>query len=151
VSDLKSIDAIRQAAAQRARSDGLPYAGALSPQEAFEFMQAGARLVDVRTRAELDWVGRVPGAAAVEWNSYPEGRRNPDFLDELERIASKDEPVMFLCRSGARSHHAAALATQAGYAECYNVLEGFEGSKDANQQRGTLDGWRHAGLPWVQG
>jgi rhodanese-related sulfurtransferase len=149
--DVKSTDAIRQAAAERARANGLPYAGALSPAEAYELMQAGARLVDVRTRAELDWVGRVPGAAAVEWNSYPEGRPNPDFLAQLGRVAQQDEPVMFLCRSGARSHNAAVLATRAGYAECYNVLEGFEGDKDANQQRGALGGWRHAGLPWVQG
>ena len=148
---LKSIDAIKQAAAERARAHGLPYAGALSPEEAYALMQAGAKLVDVRTRAELDWVGRVPGAAAVEWNSYPEGRPNPDFLGQLARVAKQNEPVLFLCRSGARSHNAAAIATQAGYAECYNVLEGFEGDKDANQQRGSLGGWRHAGLPWVQG
>jgi rhodanese-related sulfurtransferase len=147
---MTDIEAIRQAAAERARANGVGYAGLLTPEEAHSLMQAGAKLVDVRTRAELDWVGRVPGAAAVEWNSYPEGQRNPAFLAQLKQVAKPEEPVMFLCRSGARSHHAATLATQAGYAECYNVLEGFEGDKDSSQQRGHLGGWRHAGLPWVQ-
>ncbi len=103
-----------------------------------------------RTRAELDWVGRVPGAVPIEWNGYPDGRRNPDFLGQLGEATAKDEPVMFLCRSGNRSHFAAALATQAGWRECYNILEGFEGDRDPNQHRSSFNGWKHAGLPWVQ-
>ena len=58
---------------------------------------------------------------------------------------------MFLCRSGHRSHDAAIVATQAGFLECYNVLEGFEGDKDALQHRNSVGGWRVAGLPWIQG
>jgi rhodanese-related sulfurtransferase len=148
---MSDIDRIRQAAAERARQMKLPYAGALLPGEAHALMQAGAKLVDVRTRAELDWVGRVPGAAFVEWNSYPEGRANPSFLEELAGVAAKDEPVMFLCRSGNRSHFAAHLAAQGGWQECYNVLEGFEGERDADRHRSSVNGWKHAGLPWIQG
>ena len=48
------------------------------------------------------------------------------------------------------SHTAAAL-TEAGFENCYNVAEGFEGDKDASGHRGTVGGWKHAGLPWVQG
>lgn len=144
-------DSLKKAAAERARKMGLPYAGALLPGEAHALMQAGARLVDVRTRAELDFVGRVPGALLVEWNSYPGGRPNPDFLSELADAVGKDESVMFICRSGGRSHGAAIAATQAGWGECYNVLEGFEGDKDAAEHRNTVGGWRVAGLPWVQG
>ena len=33
----------------------------------------------------------------------------------------------------------------------YNILEGFEGDQDDEGRRGTLGGWRHAGLPWAQG
>jgi len=148
---MSDIDRIRQAAAERAQQMKLPYAGALLPGEAHALMQAGAKLVDVRTRAELDWVGRVPGAAFVEWNSYPEGRTNPSFLEELAGVAAKDEPVMFLCRSGNRSHFAAHLAAQGGWQECYNVLEGFEGERDADRHRSRVNGWKHAGLPWIQG
>ena len=135
----------------RGRQLNLPYAGALRPQEAYVLMQAGAKLIDVRTQAELYWVGQVPGAAWVEWNSYPGGTLNRDFVTQLARTASKDETIMFLCRSGGRSHMAAAVATQAGWQDCYNVLEGFEGDRDPSQHRDGLSGWKLAGLPWVQG
>ena len=120
------------------------------PHEAFALMQAGARLVDVRTEAELEWVGRVPGAVAIEWNIWPGGSPNPAFTAQLEAQVGKSEPLMFLCRSGVRSDGAAAAATQAGYQEAYNVMQGFEGDKDSRGQRNTLGGWRLAGLPWIQ-
>ncbi len=144
-------DDIKRAASERARQMGLKYAGALLPAEAQRLMQAGARLIDVRTRPELAYVGRIPGAAAVEWQTWPDSRPNPDFLAELAGITDKDEPVMFICRSGARSHAAAEAAMQAGWREAYNVLEGFEGDKDEQQHRNTKNGWRKAGLPWIQG
>jgi len=106
--------------------------------------------VDVRTKPELQYVGKVPGAVAVEWQTYPGNRPNPEFLAELGAAVPKDQPVMFLCRSGARSHSAADAATQAGWKEAYNVLEGFEGDKDAAGHRNTVGGWRKAGLPWTQ-
>ena len=140
---------IKQAAADRGKKMRLDYAGALLPAEAHALMQAGARLVDVRTEPELAYVGSIPGSVAVEWQVYP-GRPNPDFLNELAASVGKDVPVMFICRSGARSHGAAEAATRAGWRECYNVLEGFEGDKDAEGHRSTVGGWRKAGLPWVQ-
>ena len=129
---------------------GLPYAGALTPKEAYVVWQLapGSKLVDVRTRAERDWVGRIPGAEEIEWMSYPENQPNSFFLAQLKQQVDHEALVMFICRSGARSNSAAALASHAGYAECYNVLEGFEGDKDANGQRGNIGGWRRAGLPW---
>lgn len=140
-------------AQQRAQAAGLPYEGALLPAEAHELLTLapGAKLVDVRTRAEWDWVGRVPGAVEIEWNQYPGGVRNPYFLDELKRQVSTESLVLFLCRSGVRSDGAARAATEAGYPDCYNILEGFEGDKDANGHRNSVGGWRHAGLPWIQG
>lgn len=144
------IAAIRKAAAERARLSGLPYAGALTPAEAHKLLEAGAKLVDVRTKPELLYVGYVPGSVLVEWQTYPGNAPNPDFLAQLSEIARRDDTIMFLCRSGSRSHFAAAAATQAGWGDCYNVLEGFEGDKDAAQHRNTVGGWRKAGLPWVQ-
>jgi rhodanese-related sulfurtransferase len=139
-----------QLAQERARELGLPYAGALTPQEAYQVWQLapGARLVDVRTRAEWDWVGRIPGAIEIEWISYPDSRPNSHFLSQLKQEVDREALVMFICRSGIRSHQAAALASSAAQRECYNVLEGFEGAVDANGQRGRIGGWRHAGLPW---
>ena len=141
---------IKNIARQRASELKLPYLGALLPEEAYSLMLAGAKLVDIRTKAELEWVGRVPGALAVEWNSWPGSVPNPEFVAQLKALASKDVPVMFLCRSGGRSHSAAIAAAHAGFAEAYNVLQGFEGDKGPEGHRNTLGGWRLAGLPWVQ-
>ncbi len=130
----------------------LPYAGALTPQEAFELMQAGAaKLVDVRTRAEWDYVGKIPGALLIEWQAYPSSLLNPEFLNQLRAEVSKEQTVMFICRSGARSNSAAKRATEAGYTRSYNILQGFEGDKDAEGHRNSAGGWRFAGLPWTQG
>lgn len=141
---------IERKAKERAREMGLPYAGAALPAEAHALMREGAKLVDVRTVAERHFVGSVPGSEAIEWSSFPQGQRNASFLEQLAEVAHKDEPVMFLCRSGVRSHYAAIVAAEAGWKEAYNVLEGFEGDKDAEGHRGILGGWRKAGLPWVQ-
>jgi len=137
----------------RGQALGRSYPGELTPQEASDVLRLapGAKIVDVRTRAEWDWVGRVAGAVEIEWNQYPGGVRNPNFLAELKRQVDPEALVMFLCRSGVRSVAAATAATEAGYNSCYNILEGFEGDKDANGHRNTIGGWRKAGLPWIQG
>ena len=144
------MDDIKKAANERGKKLGLSYAGALLPAEAHKLMQAGAKLVDVRTKPELLYVGKVPSSVAVEWQTYPGNRENPEFIAELAAVASRDDTVMFMCRSGARSDSAAQAATQAGYKNAFNVLEGFEGDKDGEQHRNTVGGWRKAGLPWVQ-
>ena len=145
------MEDIKKKARERGQKLKLTYAGALLPAEAHALMQAGAKLVDVRTEPELLYVGSVPGSETIEWNTFPEGKRNPDFLEQLTRAVPKDQPVMFLCRSGVRSHQAALAATHAGWKEAYNVLEGFEGDKDADGHRNTVGGWRFAKLPWIQG
>ena len=141
--------------AARARAAGQAYAGAVTPQEAYALVQADQRvkLIDVRTNAERDWVGKtvLPEGqhGAVQWSTYPGGVPNPDFVQQLAALASKDDVLLFLCRSGVRSRHAATLATQHGYANSYDILEGFEGDKDADGHRKTVGGWCKAGLPWV--
>ena len=115
-------------------------------------MQAGAAvLVDVRSAEERTFVGRVPAGAHVAWASGTSLTRNPRFVRELEAKVRKDEVLLLLCRSGKRSALAAEAATKAGFTNVFNVLEGFEGELDDAQQRGSADGWRFRGLPWVQG
>lgn len=149
---MESTQEILARARERAQQMKLPYAGALLPAEAHALMQSlpEAKLVDVRTGAELEWVGHVPGSVPIEWNTWPEGDRNPNFIVEFETQIAKNAIAMFLCRSGVRSHHAAAAVTHAGHVNAYNVLEGFEGDKDPSGQRNKLGGWRLAGLPWMQ-
>jgi rhodanese-related sulfurtransferase len=139
-------------ASARAQQMNLPYAGALLPAEAYALMCGvpDSKLVDVRSRAELEWVGKVPGSVPVEWNTWPGGSRNLSFIAEFEALVDKNAIAMLICRSGSRSHHAAIAVTQAGYTNAYNVLQGFEGDKDPNGQRNKLGGWRAAGLPWTQ-
>lgn len=148
---MSSVEHILQAA--RARAGGA-YAGAVTPAEAYALVQQDARIkvIDVRTNAERDWVGRValPDGqhGAVQWSTWPGAVPNPDFVQQLEGVASKDDVLLFLCRSGVRSRHAATLATQHGFANSYDILEGFEGDKDSAGHRKNVNGWCKAGLPW---
>ena len=148
-----NADHILSTARQRANHDQLPYAGAVTPAEAYTLIEEKhARLIDVRTNAERDWVGRVaiPAEqhAAVQWSTYPGGAANPDFIAQLGQVAAKNEVLLFLCRSGVRSRHAAKLASESGYPNCFDILEGFEGDKDARGHRKNVAGWCKAGLPW---
>jgi len=137
----------------------MTYAGDLTPLEAWTLLKddAQAVLVDVRTEAEWRYVG-VPDASdagkrahLIEWNTYPAGTRNPDFLAQIQATGVEPgQPIVFLCRSGQRSIGAAEAATAAGLGPAYNILEGFEGATDEHGHRG-VQGWKAAGLPWHQG
>lgn len=127
------------------------YAGDIPPQLACEWWKDGdAVLVDVRTKAEREWVGFVPGAAAVSWKEWPGMAVNPDFDEQVRKAVPPGKKALMLCRSGVRSIAAARRATELGI-EAYNILEGFEGDPDDNGQRGKRGGWRQRGLPWRQG
>lgn len=149
--DGADIARILDVARERGLAADVHYAGLVTPQEAYRLVrETDAVLVDVRSRAEWELVGRPPGSALVEWRGYPCRDVNPRFLEELAEHAAHDDLVLFLCRSGQRSDEAAAAAAASGYTRAYNILEGFEGDRDASGQRGNLGGWRKACLPWVQ-
>lgn len=140
-----------------------PYEGDVSVTDCWNELARNpdAFLVDVRTNAEWAYVGfpLVPeGARApifAQWQSFPSMQIDPDFA---ARVASavetaggtKDSPLYFLCRSGARSMGSAAAMTQAGFAHCFNILAGFEGPPDEDGHRGRTSGWKAENLPWVQ-
>jgi len=132
------------------------YKGDILPQQAYQRLQENPRavLVDVRTDAEWNYVGipAIEGLVRIPWQFFPTGERNENFIADIKTAnIEKDQEILFLCRSGVRSANAAILLTQAGFSDCYNVAEGFEGDKDANGHRGTVGGWKRANLPWVQG
>jgi rhodanese-related sulfurtransferase len=142
---------ILEKARQRAAADNLPYAGSVTPHDAWALFQSGeALLVDVRTAEERKFVGHVPETRHVAWMSGLSLSRNPRFVKELEAKAGKDDVVLLLCRSGKRSASAAEAAAKAGFKNVFNILEGFEGDLDELQRRGSFNGWRNAGLPWIQ-
>lgn len=143
--------AILAAARQRAQRDGLPFAGSVTPHEAWALVgQGDAVLVDVRSAEERKFVGHVGESRHVAWMTGISLTRNPRFAKELENKVGKDETILLLCRSGKRSAAAAEAATKAGFRKVFNVQEGFEGDLDEFQRRGSFNGWRHAGLPWIQ-
>lgn len=136
------------------------YLGDLTPAEAWKILEdeADSVLIDVRTVAEWQYVG-VPVLEGIgkqvvlaEWIHFPGGALNQDFVDQVKgALGGGDPALLFLCRSGQRSMGAATALTQAGFSRCYNILDGFEGNKDAAGHRGTVGGWKVAGLPWGQG
>ncbi len=150
---MSKISELLKLAHQRAFDANLSYDGALLPVEAFSLLGEAdsALLVDVRTKAELDWVGFVPDALHLEWQNYPACQRNEKFIELLRQAVPEEALLLFLCRSGVRSHAAASAAAAAGLGPCYNILHGFEGDRDEQGHRNAINGWRAAGLPWKQG
>lgn len=144
-----------------APADG--HAGDLAPAEAWKVLGAdtAAQLVDVRTQAEWTFVG-VPDLSSleksvqlVEWQSFPGMERAEGFVERvaagLEAAgAGPETPVIFICRSGARSAAAARAMAAAGFANSYNLDGGFEGDLDTERHRGGTTGWKAQGLPWSQ-
>lgn len=150
-SDAASLADALESVRTVALATGLSYAGGVSPPLAWNLFSAGeAFLVDVRTAEERKFVGHVPGSLHVAWASGTQLTRNPRFVRELEAKVGKNASILLLCRSGKRSALAAEAAAKAGFTRVFNILEGFEGEIDDQQHRGSHDGWRRHGLPWVQ-
>lgn len=147
---MEAVKAILEGAKKRSGEMNLNYTGAFTPAEAYDVLQnmPNAVLVDVRTNAERELVGKVPIAKAIEWAFYPGMVANENFAKQLDSEIDKNALVIFMCRTGGRSHNAATVAAQLGFTEAYNMLEGFEGEANTEKQRTLINGWRHAGLPW---
>lgn len=124
--------------------------------------------IDVRSLAEIEFVGWTPMVDAVipymtndfdEWNEKNNRHLkviNGDFSIAFEDLIainglSKDTPIIFMCRSGARSSKAASLATKLGYKNAYTMVDGFEGDKaKEGSEKGhrVVNGWKNNGGPW---
>ena len=149
---MQAIKDVLNLAKQRALTNNRLYAGELLPQEAFLMLHQDKEttvLIDVRSQAELDLVGRVPDAVHIEWAFYPGMLANADFAAQLQAQVNPNKTIIFMCRTGGRSHNAALVAQQLGYSHVYNMLEGFEGEANAQKQRTQINGWKHANLPWT--
>lgn len=139
------------------------FAGDVSAAEAWDGLASEPQslLIDVRTKPEWNYVGIVDLSAIgketllVEWQSFPAMTVNTDFADVLSaelgrRGIGRETALYFLCRSGVRSLAAARAMAAAGFDRCFNIAGGFEGPLDGARHRGAVDGWKAAGLPWVQ-
>jgi rhodanese-related sulfurtransferase len=126
----------------------------LDPQHAWDLLQQNNNtvLIDVRTKAEYTDIGHPIGAVHIAWQEQFGSPVNPNFITEVGKVApDKNTSVLLLCRSGQRSLSAEKALEQSGYSSLINIVNGFEGDPDSNQQRGKLNGWRFHGLPWQQG
>jgi rhodanese-related sulfurtransferase len=127
----------------------------LKPKDAQEFLKtnANALFIDCRSEMEYLFVGHPAGALHVAWNDGADWEVNPHFVGQVKKVAGTNHaqrPIVLICRSGNRSVDAGEALEQAGFAEVYNVLHGFEGELDERHHRNSRNGWRFEGLPWEQ-
>jgi rhodanese-related sulfurtransferase len=140
-------------------SQAKKYAGDVSAKQAFEALKEDttAYLIDVRTKAECHYVGVVDNSVLAgkviykEFRSLPGMEINSNFSSEIAKeVSDSTAKIFFLCRTGGRSREAAQIMTERGFANCFNIANGFEGDLDARQHRGNVNGWKAEGLAWRQ-
>ncbi|RLA17673.1 MAG: rhodanese-like domain-containing protein [Gammaproteobacteria bacterium] len=125
----------------------------LSPLQSFKLLETNpdAVLIDVRTSAEIKFLGGPVGSVSVPWMEFPEMKPLPDFVENVrQQVGQTKAPLLLICRSGQRSMSAAKALAGAGFSELINVEEGFEGDLNDNGRRNLKNGWRFHGLPWQQ-
>jgi rhodanese-related sulfurtransferase len=140
----------------------------LTPKEAHDMKTANPAkvlFVDVRTPEELYFVGyavdvdkNIPLAYVDYSRLNKKGKKfasakNKNLIAQLDAAMkakglTKEDPAIFICRSGDRSATAATMANKAGYKKAYTITTGTEGDKSAEKKR-TVNGWKNDGLPWT--
>jgi len=149
-----------------------PYDLYLTPSEAYQMKAAApdsVLLLDVRTRAEIKYVGMASTVDAnipvrflrddyawSEKSSTYRTRENPDFVAAVEKLLeqrglNRDSPIILMCQSGSRVPIAARRLHAAGFTEVYTQYQGFEGLKakqGPDKGKRTVNGWKNENLPW---
>jgi rhodanese-related sulfurtransferase len=134
-------------------------------------------LIDVRTRAEYQFVGHPISAYLFpyvfmtqefgkkdEQYGYRFNVKNKDFISEISKIFKKTDNLLIICRDGTRSAEAAKDLLEAGFRNTVHVEDGFEGLEfpsftDSNKhkfyrqlaKRNNIYGFdhrRHYGWQW---
>jgi rhodanese-related sulfurtransferase len=89
---------------------------------------AGVPLIDVRTAAEWEETGMVPGSRLLTFFDEHGRADEAAWLKKAKTIAKPGDPVALICRSGNRTKAVSRfLSEQAGYRKVYNVRNGFLG------------------------
>ena len=128
--------------------------------------RAKVLFLDVRTRAEIQFVGYTAEIDGVvpyvemsqfgEWddaNNRYKLEANAVFSQTVEKQMArkglaKTDKVILICRSGDRSSRATDLLVDAGFTNVFSVTDGFEGDLSPDGRR-TVNGWRNSNLPWT--
>ena len=124
----------------------------ITAADAYEKWKAdpeNVKLIDVRTPQEFRTVGYPEMAARIPLSA------SEQFVRQVKRVASLDDTVLVICRSGNRSAVAVEMLAQAGFDNAYTVVDGFEGDRESDPSspdygKRTVNGWKNAGLPWTR-
>ncbi len=99
-------------------------------------------LIDVRTRAEYQFVGHPVKAYLFpyqfmtnefvkekenERHGYRLTSPNESFLEEIAKVFKKEDNILIIGRDGTRSALAAEALVEAGFQKVFDVEDGFEG------------------------
>ena len=92
---------------------------ALTPDE-FEqaIAEPDVQLIDVRTLEEYEW-GYIVRAMNIDWKS-------DEFAEDATRMLDKSKTVAIYCKTGRRSHAAAAKLYSMGYKQIVELKGGYE-------------------------
>ncbi len=118
------------------------------------------KIIDVRTPEEFLFVGspdmawRIPVATqSYEWNvekkQFPM-QPLPDFAARVSQIATSEDTLMVMCRSGGRSAIAANMLANAGFKNVHNIIDGMEGDGNGDSESTPNGGWKNTGCPWTK-
>ncbi len=126
--------------------------GHLSSLEASTFLKQhpNAKLIDIRSSMEFLFIGHPTDCIHIGWMEEPDWDINPNFVEDIISLQTDNCPIVMICRSGNRSEKAGVQLLEAGLTNIYHISDGFEGDRDDDDHRGTLNGWRFNGLPWEQ-
>jgi rhodanese-related sulfurtransferase len=97
-------------------------------------------LIDVRTRAEYQFVGHPNNAylfpymfltnkviKSDEKYEYQFNQKNKDFIEEISKVFKKTDNLLIICRDGIRSALAAKELIDNGFKKVTVITDGFEG------------------------
>jgi rhodanese-related sulfurtransferase len=126
--------------------------GHLTSPQAWDFLKEhpDAKLIDIRSSMEYLFIGHPVGCIHIGWMEDPDWDINPNFVADIQAVQTDNCPIVMICRSGNRSEKAGVQLVDAGLSNIYHVTDGFEGDRDDENHRSTLNGWRYYGLPWEQ-
>ena len=133
----------------------------INSTKAYSILQQSGNtvLIDVRSSMEYEYVGHPINAIHIPIKEPPDWEIRTDFINNVRSELEKKFPdiqnlsevhIILLCRSGKRSGQAAVMLESEGYKNIINIIDGFEGDKDANDHRSVINGWRFNKLPWKQ-
>lgn len=123
--------------------------------EAFDMLNTvpDTYLIDVRTRAEYQFVGHPHNAYLFPYMFFTDtfaktdekygyllSQKNKDFIAEINKVFKKTDNLLIICRDGTLSQLAAKDLFNEGYKKIFDVSDGFEGAEfpsfqDDNQHK----------------